>query len=426
MSLLLPISDYAFDNKWEKWFYISLGGLLASLFVPYPNFIQYGLLVSVYLLGLKIRTRSFNRSFLIMVCFFVWMVASLMWSENIKHGISVIGMRLPLLISPLVFGFVVLNRELKIRLLIWFSKVTTLAAILCILFAFREFKLSGDSAVLYNDSLSKFIGKQSIYAANLVNISIIIYLWLLIFNSERLGKISSVYLSLSILFLFQILLASRVALIILIIVVFFLFLFNLRKPLFFKRGLAFVGVILVIAVGVVYLFPKTLNRFIELKYSSYDFKMEGKESHYNMEVDDRQWNGANTRLALWKIGLEESKDNLVFGVGVGDKNDKLFNAYKNRGFSFALKTQKNLHNNYIDVLFSTGLIGLLLFIVGYGFFPIMSTISIKDEGSFYVLSFLIILSFLISFLTEVYFDRSFGSTLVSIFFPFLLSKSSKD
>ena len=76
-----------------------------------------------------------------------------------------------------------------------------------------------------------------------------------------------------------------------------------------KKGLQ-LGIIAVSIAAALFLFvnffPKTVNRFRELAYTSFDYSHKGVESHFNRdEVTPDQWNGANSRLAVWSCGWEK-------------------------------------------------------------------------------------------------------------------------
>ena len=90
--------------------------------------------------------------------------------------------------------------------------------------------------------------------------------------------------------------------------------------------------------------------------------------------------------------------------------------YREKDFQFALKTQKNVHNNYLDILYSMGLIGLALFLMGWLILPFIYAKRYEDW-----LSVVIILTFAIAWITEIYFDRSLGGMLTGFFIPFLLT-----
>jgi len=168
-------------------------------------------------------------------------------------------------------------------------------------------------------------------------------------------------------------------------------------------------------------FPKTFNRFKELTYTEFDYRNMGKESHYNMEVTKDQWNGLNFRRAAWQCGWEIFLTHPIKGVNIGDKKDVLREKYKEKDFQFALQTDKNVHNNYLDILYSMGLIGFTLFLVGWIILPLIYAQRYADS-----LSILIILTFASAWVTEIYFDRSLGGMLTGFFIPLLLTdKRSK-
>jgi O-antigen ligase len=221
----------------------------------------------------------------------------------------------------------------------------------------------------------------------------------------------------AVIFLFAIsyLLASRNLMIVLYLFTLGFALYYIFKKNYLKGAILIFG--LAFGLFVIFkFFPKTLNRYKELAYTQFDYKSMGKESHYNMEVTKDQWNGANFRMAAWRCGWELFLSSPIKGVGIGDKKDVLMDKYREKDFQFGLQTQKNVHNNYLDILYSMGLIGLSLFLAGWVILPIVYANRYKDR-----LSVLIILTFAIAWITEIYFDRSLGGMLTGFFIPFLLT-----
>ena len=166
--------------------------------------------------------------------------------------------------------------------------------------------------------------------------------------------------------------------------------------------------------------PQTFNRFKELTYTKFDYQNMGAESHYNMEVTAEQWNGANFRLAAWRCGWELFKENPIMGVGIGDKYDALIKKYDEKDFQFAIKTKKNVHNNYLDILYSMGIIGLVVFLIAWIILPVVYAKQNQDY-----LTILIIFTFATAWITEIYFDRSLGGMLTGFFISFLLTYPGK-
>jgi O-antigen ligase len=166
--------------------------------------------------------------------------------------------------------------------------------------------------------------------------------------------------------------------------------------------------------------PKTFNRFKELTYTQFNYESKGAESHYNMEVTADQWNGANFRLAAWPCGWALFKQQPLLGVGLGDKQHRLVEEYRKRNFQFAIQTKKNIHNNYLDVLYGTGLIAFILFLAGWLLLPFLKMFKQADW-----LAIFIIATLAIAMVTEVYFDRTIGGWIVGFLAPFLLTDLHK-
>ena len=271
---------------------------------------------------------------------------------------------------------------------------------------------------LYNDSFTEILKQQSIYISLLVNLSIYIFADHILYKKNRYRG----WMIITVIFLFAIsyLLASRNLMLVLYIFTIGFALhciFNQKKYL--QGATILFGLLLGIFV-IFKVFPKTFNRYKELAYTQFDYKSMAKESHYNMEVTKDQWNGANFRMAAWRCGWELFLSSPIKGVDIGDKKDKLMEKYREKDFQFALQTQRNVHNNYLDILYSMGLVGLSLFLVGWVIFPFVYAKRYKDW-----LSVCIILTFAVAWITEIYFDRSLGGMLTGFFVPFVLSDKNK-
>jgi O-antigen ligase len=158
-------------------------------------------------------------------------------------------------------------------------------------------------------------------------------------------------------------------------------------------------------------FPKTVQRFKELAYTNFTFESKAAESHYDMKLDSTQWNGANTRIALWQCGWELVQKNMLTGVGVGDRVSEMNKIYAARKFTMAIQTKKNVHNSYLDAWLTFGLAGFVLFLFAFALLPLLYTLR---SGNVYDL--FIVTVFVVSMLFEVYLGRSFGCMLVGFFY----------
>lgn len=360
-----------------------------------------------------------ERQYLIwMFAFFAWIVISICLSVNRHKGLSFLDPRLSLFYLPLCIGTLQLSKKYKELVLLGLAVLITVFALICFLHGILRSNFFEHSEFLFNDSLTEVLGQQSIYISLLVNISIYIFGYFVLFKKPMY----KVWMVVAMLFLFgfSYLLASRIMMGVLYAVSFgFCFYYIIQK----KKYLEGVTLLMGILIGVFLIFkffPQTLNRFKELGYTQYNYQSEGKESHYNMQVDSTQWNGANFRLAAWKCGWQLFKANPITGVHLGDKKDRLFEVYQQKHFDFAIRTNKNVHNNYLDILYSLGLIGLILFLTGWIILPLAKAIQFSDG-----LAALVILTFAAAWVTEIYFDRNLGGMLTGFFIPFVLTDKLK-
>ncbi|MGK2860463.1 MAG: O-antigen ligase family protein [Chitinophagaceae bacterium] len=396
---------------------------ITSFFLPFfvaLKVIVMGLLVIFVLAGNSLEEKNFlikKRKFLwFMLAFALAMVASYFISDNHSAGLRFLQLRLPLVLFPLSIGLIQMPKKTRDQILLASAFVVTISCLASLLYAISQYLQKNNVAWLYNDALSYLIGQQSIYTSLLVNIAIYIFAWHLL--KVPLTKNYQILLILCIVFLFVIsyLLASRNMMLILYSTAIIFIFFQILKKKKYGQGAVALMALLVAGLLIYKIFPKTINRFKELAFTQFNFQSQAKESHYADTLTPDQWNGANFRLAAWQCGWQLFKEHPLSGVGLGDKKDELFNEYKQKQFHFAIATQKNVHNNYLDILYSMGVAGLFLFLTGWIILPLIHFIRTRD-----ILGLLILITFSLAMITENYFDRSIGVMLFSFFVIFLLS-----
>ncbi|MBC7423140.1 MAG: O-antigen ligase family protein, partial [Ferruginibacter sp.] len=300
-----------------------------------------------------------GKEIMLILIFFLLNLGSALLSANQKEGISFAGIRLSLLIIPVAIGTIYIKPILKERLIFAFAVATAFAAVGVLLWGIWQSIKYSDLSLLYNDNLSNIINLQSIYFAMLINLAIFSFVYLLTKKSALINT-NAIIPVLFILFIVHFLLASRIAIIMLygsIFVFAMVYIVSKKKIL---EGMTLILGLLLGSFLLVKFFPKTINRFKELGYTKFDFKSTAKESHYNVALTPDQWNGANIRIAVWECAWQVIKANMVFGTGLGDKGDELKKAYLKKEFTFGYTTNRNTHNNYIDVWMSLGLVGFIL------------------------------------------------------------------
>lgn len=410
----------------EKILFALILFFLSTLFLPWLKLVNV-----IAAASLAVYAFSFNswkekwqllkqRKYLLwMFLFFMMIVISMFLSSNFNRALRYLDPRLALAYFPVSIGLIQLRKEFKEKLLLGFAWLTTIVMLFCICWSVYRSDLFKKPEFLYDDSLTEILKQQSIYISLLVNLSIYIFTYHILFKKSKYK--AGMFMAVLFLFIASYLLASRNLMLV-------LYVFTIGFALYYvfrqKKYLEGVTLILGLLLGVFMIFkffPKTFNRFKELTYTDFSYQHVGAESHYNMEVTKDQWNGANFRIAAWRCGWEIFLTRPIAGVGIGDKKNVLMDKYREKNFQFGLQTQKNVHNNYLDILYSMGIIGLSLFLVGWVILPLLYVRKFKDW-----LSFLVILTFAIAWITEIYFDRSLGGMLTGFFIPFLLTDKREE
>lgn len=406
------------ENIFAACIYLFIASLFFSFAVAMKVFTM-GLLVLVAMLfntpAQKLNLFKERKYVWFTLAFAIMMLISWLLSENKSDGARAVQLRLPLFLFPISLGLIGLSKGQRNRILLGCSIIVTLACLTSLLLAMARYQQTNDSVWLYNDALTLFIGQQSIYTSLLVNISIYVFAYHVFFSSLSRKRKLWLVVAIGFLFIFSYLLASRNMMMILYSsVLFFSFYFMLKKKKYLEGATLLAGMIIV-GFLILKLFPQTINRFRELAYTQFDFQSQAKESHYAGELTPDQWNGANFRLAAWQCGWQLFQEHPLAGVGLGDKKDELFRVYRQKQFQFAISTNKNVHNNYLDILYSMGVAGLLLFLLGWILIPIVLAFRNRDG-----LGMLIVLTLALAMITENYFDRSLGAILFAFFITFIM------
>ena len=168
--------------------------------------------------------------------------------------------------------------------------------------------------------------------------------------------------------------------------------------------------VIVLALVLIFGSNKSENRFLQMPDFSYD-------------ITGDEFNSATYRLAEWTCAADVISENIWFGTGVGDNRKALWDAYEVRGFKKGLEYKFIAHNQYLETMIATGVVGLayLLFMLfAYG------RLAFKSQD-YVTLAALAFLAFCM--LTESMFERAWAISLFAVFFPFMaisqLSKSEK-
>ena len=244
--------------------------------------------------------------------------------------------------------------------------------------------------------------KYSIYLA----FSIVIAMLFLIEKrfTNKYGKLFLLFGGIY-LFVFLHLLAVRSGLAIFYLVGFILLLryaIILRKPILYL-----LVVLLAITPFLAYKTIPTLKKKVE--YMIYDYRMYQKGEGNNLSDSER--------LYSYEVGLEIFKESPILGSGIGDLRKLCEEKYKSK---FQMDISKYPHNQFLFILAGSGILGLLLFLIGMCY-PIFYFRKKQDS-----LFFAIWLIVMISFIVENTIERSYGISFFLLFFLGSMCKMQVD
>ncbi|MFI5205486.1 MAG: O-antigen ligase family protein, partial [Candidatus Paceibacterales bacterium] len=121
------------------------------------------------------------------------------------------------------------------------------------------------------------------------------------------------------------------------------------------------------------------------------------------------------RLLSMKIGLEIWKSNPILGVGSGDLENATNALYETKYTDISVANRRTPHNQFIWVLASTGIVGLVFFLLAF-FYPFIVMRHYKYLPL--VILYIIIFS---SFFSEVTLEEQMGTAFYLIFLLLFLN-----
>ena len=142
------------------------------------------------------------------------------------------------------------------------------------------------------------------------------------------------------------------------------------------------------------------NRVVELNST-----LKNKTQSTNVNTQK----SSAVRLLIWECAYNLFQEQPIFGYGNGDVNDKLNSKYEERGITLARSLSLNAHNQYLQTLLGTGMLGLIL--LGL-ILAIPFALSIKYKNYLYTM-FVIIVS--INFLPESMLETQAGTMFFGYF-----------
>jgi O-antigen ligase len=408
------------DHKADQVAYYAILVYILSIFSHYIPVVTNIMMALVFVLSLTFAFRNGialslqkNRALAGIVLFFFTQLMSVLLSSNKQEGFNQLSNAIPFFLFAISFCFIDFKQQTWNRILCFYAVATVIASVIGFAGGIYYTVTKHDTGYLYNDNICELLGKQAVYFAFYVSAAIIIFIFQLTTLRQTKEKPSGwIYLGIIWLFFIIFMLASRAAMfsLLFILLVYLGSIILQRKK--YMEGCILILSLIIGSVVLVKLFPKTLNRFQGTTETAYQFDNKNVENHFNAAFDTTKWNGSNTRAAIWTCATEVWEAQPLLGTGIGDKNDELRKKYEEKNFWYALTTDKNTHNQYLDIVMSMGIIGLIIFLLCYFIYPFW--VFYKRRQIFPVMLFLLLVLCLI---TENMFSRYQGIVLLAFMLP---------
>lgn len=332
--------------------FVALLFLLPLYKISSSPFLILFALISVFKIvqskGMLFKTVLESKKNLLFILFFSVYAFSLCYSENKTHGLDQINKLLPFILFPVVFSYYKPSRKEVILLLKTFVFGCVMAFVLSLGSQVYSY-LQGEAYSFYYLDFIDILWMHPTYLSLYLNFGI-----LAIYYLYTQSEVSFYYVSfITLLFVvFILLLSARMQIIIMFLCLFLTFSHLLIKNWSIKKAL----LLLLFGFGAVFFILQNqhlTNRFRYIQNLNYDY------------TQTKNWNGASVRLAIWNSALDVINEHKILGVGVGDEDDELLKSYKNNGFMFAYELNYVAHNQFVQILLATGLLGFLIYLATF-------------------------------------------------------------
>jgi O-antigen ligase len=325
------------------------------------------------------------------------------YAYDIEDATTFIIKSLPILIIPLILAKTHLSTKLVDKVKDYFIKGMALSIVIAIIGSSISFVNNGYeiSYLNYYDLAQTLSFHPTYYSMYLITACV--------FTTER-QRFSSDKRAPLFLFFFLIgivLLQTRAA----YLIIFALFIIRLFQVNNLKYKLTFLFIFFFMLL-LVFFIPGNSERF-----------KEAIRVNNSQLIGDNTENGITQRIWLWNIALSHVKEQPFFGHGLRSQRsyfkkrvhkDMLkSNISNSQTAAYIGNASKNLHNQYLQILYDCGAFGLLIFLLGI-YFLFKNSILVPSNS--FVILFIFYLVFLLS---ENILDRQHGIYFYSFIFPIL-------
>lgn len=349
-------------NKLQK-VHVLLLGLVAGTLPLYMKW-NTGLIILCAALSLingkffqGIREASQNRYAVLLWLFFLVHVISALCSRNTQEGFAIVERKSAFLVLPILFfSYELTARDIR-RISSCFVMGVLVAFVICLFRAIYLYHyVAADTGLFFYQQLTSFFPLNAVYMSALS----IIAIHIAFYYAEEYPKYS-VILVIAALIVFCFLLDSRMMFVCLCLGLIILS-FRTLNP---KLALLFSILIVVVTSITILSIPRIKERIMQEMNSNMNIV---SLEHFRY---DTPFTGTSLRLVLWKfsLGLLNEHKAWVKGVDTGDFQDLMNEKYRQTGMYTGNPELRDTgylgygpHNQYIEILLTTGIAGLILFL----------------------------------------------------------------
>ncbi len=334
---------------------------------------------------------------IVFLLLFVMSILSLLNSED--KGLFHIEKKLSLLIFPLILVNYKISENMLRTTFWYFISSCAIASVYSLVNAIFKPELFGV------EMTNEAIGISHVYFGLYLSFAIVLLIYLLVTDLNH-KVISFVIVLLIVFFLIvMFILSGKMSIISLFLLAFVAGVVVTVLTRRWLRGFVLLCCPLVILIAVFASSSTVRSRF------SYLFN---KEHHF---VGDNAWSSIGVRFTAYKCAREVFAATPILGTGLGDVQHDLNRCYENYNFLTVIDT--NAHNQYIQILLGSGVIGLFcfLFVLVY---PVVH--AIRQKNYLYVC---FIFLFTLCCLTESLLERQQGVMFYGFFNMILFYNSRK-
>lgn len=405
------------ENRTLSYFILAIVLILIPLYIRFipPFMVLWGI---SWIMESCMSKQYFNKEnrfqnwlFILFITFYLWQAVGIFYSDDVITGRNTLFSRLSLFLFPLVLLIPGKKIEKNIGILLKiFAGSTSLFIVICFGHALYSSLFLQNGALMFNPHPQKeywmnffygsyfSINQHPSYLAMYVILSGFISFESWFDNTASKWKrfawlLNGIILAISLYFL-----SSRSG---------FLAIFIMVPVYIIKKYYKHHKLITVVSI------------LLMLVFSFFIVRTNERVKIGLSEIANETFLSRDGRISIWSSAFQSIRNNLIFGVGIGDVKTELMKEYIRQGDQNLIQNRYNVHNQYLEILMENGIIGLALFLSILG---VMLYIAFSERNTLYY-SFTIMM--LIFFLFETVMERLQGVSFFALF-SFLLIYASSD